>query len=151
MNSMDLAKSALAAIEAGNFDFVRDNTTEDFTFNAPGGMSLGKKEFMNVQRAINKAMPDFRFNASNFKQVSDRVTYTIRISGTQTDVLDLHMPNLPVVQPTNKHIRLPQEPVTVSFRDGKASRVDLAEVPGGGLAGIFSQLGVKMTQTSGQK
>jgi hypothetical protein len=151
MNSIDLAKSGLAAIEAGNFDFIRDNTTDDMVFNAPGGMSLDRKEFINVQRALAKAFPDWRFSASNFKQVGDRVTYTTQISGTQTGVLDLHLPNLPVLQPTNKHIRLPQEPVTVTIRDGKLSRVDLTEVQGGGLTGIMSQLGVKIPQTSSQK
>jgi hypothetical protein len=151
MNSIDLAKSGIAAIEAGNFDFIRDNTTDDMMFNAPGGMSLDRKGFINVQRALNKAFPDLRFSASNFKQVGDRVTYTIQISGTHTSVLDLQLPNLPVLQPTNKHIRLPQEPVTVYFRDGKVSRIDLAEVQGGGLMGIMSQLGVKIPQASSQK
>jgi len=151
MNSIDLARSGLAAIEAGNLDFIRDNTTDDMVFNAPGGMSLNKTEYLNVQRALLKALPDFRFNATNFKQVGERVTYTIQISGTHTGVLDLHMPNVPVLQPTNKHIRLPQEPVTASYRDGKVYRIDLAEVPGGGLTGILTQLGVKMPQTSSQK
>lgn len=148
MNSMDLAKSILAAIEAGNFDFVRDHLTDDFTFNTPDGFTHDKREYINLQRALCKAMPDFRFNASNFKQVSDRVTYTTQISGTHTDVLDMHMPNVPVVQPTNRHIRLPQEPVTVSFRDERVSHVELAQVPGGGLSGVLSQLGVKIPQTS---
>jgi hypothetical protein len=151
MNSIDLAKSGIAAMEAGNFDFIRDNCTDDMVFNAPGGMSLSRTEFINAQRALLKAFPDYRFNASNYKQVSDRVTYTIQVSGTHTGVLDMHLPNVPVLQPTNKHIRLPQEPVTVLFRDGKIYRVDLAEVPGGGLNGILSQVGVKITQSSSQK
>ncbi len=151
MNSIDLAKSGIAAMEAGNFDFIRDNCTADMVFNAPGGMSLNRTEFINAQRALLRALPDYRFNASNYKQVGDRVTYTIQISGTHTGVLDMHLPDVPVLQPTNKHIRLPQEPVTVLLRDGKIYRVDLAEVPGGGLNGILTQLGVKVTQTSSQK
>ncbi len=148
MNSIDLSKSILAAIEAGNFDFVRDQLTDNFTFKTPDGMTYDKRQYINLQRALCKAMPDLRFNASNFKQVSDRVTYTIQLSGTHTDVLDLHTPGVPVVQPTNRHIRLPQEPVTVTFRDARVSHVELAQVPGGGLAGVLSQLGVKTPQTS---
>jgi hypothetical protein len=144
MNSIDLAKSGIAAIEAGNFDFIRDNCTDDMVFNAPGGMSLSRTDFINAQRALLKALPDYRFNASSYKQVGDRVTYTIQISGTHTGVLDMHLPDVPVLQPTNKHIRLPQEPVTVIFRDGKINQVDLAEVPGGGLMGILSQIGVQI-------
>ena len=151
MNSIDLAKSGIAAMEAGNFDFIRDNCTDDMVFNAPGGMSLDRTEFINSQRALLKAMPDYRFNATNYKQVGDRVTYTIQVSGTQTGVLDMHLPNIPVLQPTSKHIRLPQEPVTVWFRDSKIYRIDLAEVPGGALTGILAQLGVKVTLASSQK
>ena len=151
MNSIDLAKSGIAAIEASNFNFVRDNTSDDMVFNGPGGMSLDKKGFLDLMRDLLKAFPDFKYNASNFKQVVNRVTYTIQVSGTHSGVLDLHMPNLPVLQPTNKHVRLPQEPVTVSFRDSKIYRVDLAEVPGGGPTGILTQLGVKVPQTPLQK
>jgi hypothetical protein len=151
MNSIDLAKSGIAAIEAGNFDFIRDNSTDDMVFNAPGGMSLNRTEFINAQRALLKALPDYRFNATNYKQVGDRVTYTIQVSGTHTGVLDMHLPDVPVLQPTNRHIRLPQEPVTVMFKDGKIHRVDLAEVPGGGLTGILTQLGIKVPQSSSQK
>ncbi len=61
MNSIDLAKSGIAAMEAGNFDFIRDNCTDDMVFNAPGGMSLNRNEFINAQRALLRA---FRITGS---------------------------------------------------------------------------------------
>jgi hypothetical protein len=151
MNAIDLAKGIIAAIEADNFDFIRKNSTGDMVFNGPGGRSLDKKEFIALFSELMKALPDCKFNATNFKQVGDRVTYTNQVSGTHTGVLDLHMPNVPVLQPTNRQIHLPQEPVTVYFRDGMFYRVDVGEVPGGGLNGILTKLSVRMPQTSFQK
>ena len=89
-------------------------------------------------------MPDWKFNGKDFKQNCDKVTVTFQISGTQTGELSLPMPGFPKVPATGKHVSLPQEGMTFTVKDGKISRIESANVAGGGVPGVLAQLGVPM-------
>ena len=91
-------------------------------------------------------MPDWKFNASDFKQVGDKITATFQISGTQTGELNLPMPGFQRFKSTGKHVSLPKEGITITVKNGKISRLQSEVVPGGGVAGVLSQLGVPMPQ-----
>jgi len=112
-------------------------------FTGPVPKPLSRVEYIDLLRAIHKAFPDWKFNATNFKQVRDHVTCNTRISGTHTGVLELPMLGISA-QPTNKRFASPEELLTITVENGKITRVESANMPGGGLMGILAQVGVQV-------
>ena len=45
---------------------------------------------------------------------------------------------------TGKHVQLPYEPLTITAKNGKITRIESEHVEGGGVPGVLAQLGVKM-------
>jgi predicted ester cyclase len=144
MSATDLVKAGLAAVEAGDFKKLDSMVADDMVFAGPAPEPLGKREFIGVQMAMNKAMPDWKFNASDFKEDGDVVTVTFQITGTQTGELSLPMPGMQPLPPTGKKVSLPKEPGTFTVKNGKLARLEVTSVPGGGVMGVLAQLGVKM-------
>ena len=112
----------------------------------PSPQPLGKLEFIEVHKMLADALPDFSFNTSDAQEEGDRVTLTIQVTGTHTGGLDLRRIGLPVppVQPAGRAISHPVEHPVVTFRKGKVSALDLPQVPGSGLPGLFDEIGVEL-------
>jgi predicted ester cyclase len=144
MSAMDLVKDGLAATEAGDFNKLGSLVADDFVFAGPVPQPVGKQEFMGLQMALLKAMPDWKFNAKDMKENGDQVSMLLQVTGTQTGELQLPMPGMPPIPPTGKKVSLPFEPSTFTVKNGKLTRLDVQSSPEGGLMGILSQLGVKM-------
>jgi len=145
MNDIDSLKAGLKSIEAGDFTHYRAHYSDNMIFTGPVPKPLSRVEYIDLMRALHKAFPDWKFNATNFKQVRDRVSCNTRVSGTHTGVLDLPTLGISAVQPTNKHFTSPEELLTVTIENGKITRVETNNVPGGGLMGILSQIGVQIS------
>jgi predicted ester cyclase len=146
MNAIDFVKSGLAATEAGHPSQFGELLSDDMVFAGPMPEPVGKREFIGLQTAMVAAMPDWKFNAKDFKQNGDKVSATFQISGTQTSELNLPMPGFPKIPASGKRVSLPQEGMTFTVKDGKISRIESAKVPGGGVSGVLAQLGVPMPQ-----
>jgi predicted ester cyclase len=146
MNAIDVVKAGLAASESGQTSKFESFLTDDMVFAGPVPQPVGKREFVGLMSALVAAIPDWKFNATDFKENGNQVTVTFQITGTQTGELNLPMPGFPKLPPTGKHVSLPKEPTTVTVKDGKISRLEASVVPGGGVAGVLAQLGVSMPQ-----
>jgi hypothetical protein len=146
VSSIDLVKGWMSAFESGNMDYLREHSTEDFTITGAGPQPISERELSELLPHVTRAIPDWRFNASNFKQVGDRITCSVRITGIHSGVLDLPMMNIHGYQPTGKRIRLPLEQNTYHIRDGKVARLEVEKVEGGGIPGILTQIGATETQ-----
>ena len=144
MSAIDIVKAGLAATEAGDFKKLDGMVADDFVFAGPVPEPLGKREFMGLQSALLTAMPDWKFNAADFKENGDVVTVTFQITGTQTGELSLPMPGMPTLPATGKKVSLPREVTTFTVKNGKLARLEVASTPDGGVPGILSQLGVPM-------
>jgi len=144
MGAMDLVKEGLAAIEAGDLKKLDGLIADDFKLTGPTPEPVGKREFIGLQTAMMAAMPDWKFNGTDFKENGDVVTVNFAISGTQTGELSLPMPGLPKVPPSGKKVQLPKEQSTFTVMNGKLSKLEVASTPGGGVMGVLAQLGVKM-------
>jgi hypothetical protein len=105
---------------------------------------VGKPEFLAIQSAMQAGIPDWKVNASDFKENGDKVSVVFQITGTQTAELKLPMPGMPPIPPTGKRVSLPKEPTTFTVKDGKVTRIESAGVPGGGVMGLLAQLGVPL-------
>jgi predicted ester cyclase len=144
MDAIEVVKAALAASEAHQNDKFADMLTDDMVFAGPVPEPVGKREFVALMAAIGPAVPDWKFNARDFKQDGDKVTAVYQISGTQTGVLDLPMPGLQKIPASGKHFTLPRELNTLTLRNGKISRWESEVVPGGGVMGMLAQLGIPL-------
>jgi predicted ester cyclase len=142
MNAIDIVKAGLAASESGQTSKFSNSLTDDMVFAGPVPQPVGKREFVGLMTAMVAAMPDWKFNATDFKENGNQVTLTFQITGTQTGELNLPMPGFQKLPATGKHVSLPKEPTTVTVKDGKISRLEAAVVPGGGVMGVLAQLGV---------
>ena len=144
MNAIDMIKSGLNGMEMGQPGKLADTLTDDMVFAGPVPEPVGKREFIGIQSAMVAAMPDWKFNATDFKQNGDQVTAFFQITGTQTRELSLPMPGFHSIPASGKHVSLPREAITITIKNGKVSRLESATVPGGGVMGVLSQLGVPL-------
>ena len=129
MNAIDIVKAGLAASESGQTSKFSNSLTDDMVFAGPVPQPVGKREFVGLMTAMVAAMPDWKFNATDFKENGNQVTMTFQITGTQTGELNLPMPGFQKLPATGKHVSLPKEPTTVTVKDGKISRLEAAVVP----------------------
>src|SRR5690349_21429279 len=144
MSAMDVVKEGLAATEAGDFGKLDSLVADDFVFAGPVPQPVGKPEFMGLQIALLKAMPDWKFNAKDVKENGDQVSMLLQVTGTQTGELQLPMPGLPAIPASGKKVALPYEPTTFTVNNGKLTKLEVESSADGGLMGILSQLGVNM-------
>jgi len=142
MTGIEIVKAALAALEAGDFGKVSGMVADDLVLAGPTAQPLGKREFLGLQSAMQAGIPDWKFNAADFKESGDQVTVVFQITGTQTKELKLPMPGMAPIPATGKRISMPKEPATLTLKDGKLIRLEVADVPGGGVMGVLAQLGV---------
>jgi predicted ester cyclase len=144
MSAIDVVKAGLAATEARDFKKMDEYLADDMKLVGPVPEPVGKQEFIALQSALVAAMPDWKFNPTDFTENGDVVTAMLQISGTQTGELNLPMPGMPKIPPTGKHVSLPEELTTFTVRGGKIVMIDTASSPAGGVPGILTQLGVPM-------
>ncbi len=145
MKTKEVVESCFSAIEAGDFARAATFLSDNFTFVGPAPKPLGKKEYLNVQGALVAGMPDWKFNTAKIEEVSpNRLKLTVAVSGTQTRDLDLSALGMPKVSATGKHVQNPTERVDISLENGKLTNLTVEQVPGGGIPGVLSQLGVSL-------
>lgn len=123
---------------------VDAHTSDDFTFSGPVPQPIGKEDWIGLQTLLGIAMPDFSFNISKVEEKGNVVRFTVAISGTQTQPLDLSMMGMDVIPASDAHVQLPTETVDVTVRGDKVTSVYVPVVAGGGVPGILSQLGVQI-------
>lgn len=144
MNTIDTAKTVVRSIENSDFDTAMGLLTNNFTLAGPVPQPINAQQWLGLHRILNAAMPDFSFNLSGSEVSGNKVTLTVQISGTQQNTLDLSPMEMPTVPATSIRVQLPVERLVLTFEGDKISAINVAPVPGGGLAGILSQLGVEM-------
>jgi hypothetical protein len=142
MNRIDVVKQSLAAIEKNDYSKIRSNATAGTMFDGPVPEPVNLDGFINLQKALIDAMPDWKFNARDYQERGNSVICAVQISGTHTRTLSL--PMIPhAVEATRKHVQLPQEHLEFTFEGDKISRIHVDPVKGGGVMGLLDQLGVK--------
>ena len=68
MNEMDIVKSALAACETGQVSKLPGFLSDDMVFAGPVPQPVGKKEFVGLMTAMVAGIPNWKFNATDFRQ-----------------------------------------------------------------------------------
>lgn len=144
MSNTDVFKSTMAAIEARDTKKVDGLISDAFQLSGPVPQPIGKREYVGLMSAAVAAIPDFKFNASDLKEQGDQVSGKFHISGTQTATLSLPALGIQSFAATGKHIQLPYEQITATFKNGQMTRLESGNTKGGGLAGVLEQIGAPM-------
>ena len=143
MSNIDFVKRGLQAFSAGDVATLDQMTADDFVLTGAAPQPLGKAEFLGLCQANHTAFSDFDFNARNFQEDGDDVTYNSAMTGTHTGPLAL-IPGVPAVPATGKRIQLPEDRQTSTIREGKLARLEIASPPGGGIPAAYAQVGTPL-------
>lgn len=144
--STEIVRAVTSAIEAQNWDGAAGLLARDFQFMGGTPVPLTGEQWLDIHRAFGAAMPDLSFNYAPTKSNGSHTTGTVKLTGTHRGELNLPMPGFPRVPATGNAIANPTEHVEVTVEDGKITQWQVESVPNGGVAGIFSQMGVSLPQ-----
>jgi heme-degrading monooxygenase HmoA len=144
-NAQELTRQVLRAIEAQDWAGARALLSDDFQFSGAVPVPIGPDEWLGVHRALAAGMPDFSFHYQATGGVGDKAEGAVQVGGTHTGTFTPPIPGLPSVPPTGNKILNPQEPISVTAKDGKLTRYVVEHVPNAGLLGILGQMGVTLT------
>lgn len=144
MDPQTIVRETLTAIETGDVAKAGSHMTDDFKFSGPVPQPIGKSEFLAMQTALVAAMPNWKFNAKNYKTQGNKVTLTVQITATHSATLKPVMPGMSSVPASGKKAALPEEAMTITLRGDKIASLEAAQVPGGGVPGLLAQIGVQV-------
>lgn len=102
-------------------------------------VKIGKAQAMQMHKPRKRAMPDFKFNERILEETPNRIKLEINLTGTQSGVIDYTgvLNGIPVIQPTNKKLKLAAEFFTYFVKDNQIVRT-IGEIPkGAGVDGLI--------------
>lgn len=142
MNKIETVDAFSAALESHDFDKAATYLSDDFTLSGPTPQPVGKNEFIGIQSAFMRAIPDWSFNSHDLQEQGEKVTSAVQITGTHTK--ELVVPGMPPIPATGKKISLPEEHLEFTFKGDKIASLSSDNVPGGGVPGVLQQIGVQV-------
>lgn len=146
MKAQEIVKKALTDIENGAIDAAI--YTGDMIFSGPVPQPIKRDEYVTLLKNLVGGCPDWNFHARDFTVSGDTVKVTVAITGTQSRTLPGLMPGMEALTPTNKRFILPEEHISFKVRGDKIFECSVDKVPGGGVMGILTQLGVRLKKAA---
>ena len=140
MNSREIVKTVITALQSGDFSEAANFMASDFQIVGWMPQPLNQGQFLALQAELNAAMPDISYHLSDLHGHADGVEGLIQVSGTHTKTLALPLLGIPPMHETGQEVVLPQVPVTFLLKDGKITEMRVQSVPGGGMEGLLQQL-----------
>ncbi len=145
-NKEDTLKAFFEAVAGAKWDKVESLTSSDFSLLSPIPMPIGLSTWLMFQRIINQAMPDLALEISNLEGKEERLEFTLKVSGTHTEEVQLPMAPQKMA-PTNYKVDVPIEGLSAGFKEGKISDLkinNLPSIPGaeGGIPPLASLMGM---------
>ncbi len=126
MSAKETVIQHLRAVENGSWETALALIADDYRLEGiiPFPISLfvkvGKAQSLDMHKARKRALPDFKFNENFIEETPEYVKFQINLTGTHTGVIDYRglVRGIPVVQPTQKAVKLNPEWFTYYVRDG---------------------------------
>lgn len=146
---VDTVKDFVGALESNSLDEARGLLSDEFIFSGWTPRPLDKKGFLSLITGLKEGIPGLIFNLHNVAEKDRGVSGTIQMTGYQTDSFLIPSMGTPVIPQTANSISLPAEDVTFMVEQGMVTSMNVQSVEGGGINGLFHQLGFDLT-TFGQ-
>jgi hypothetical protein len=140
MKNFEIVNDLHASLERKEFGHVEELLDEEFTFEGPFPHPIGKKEFIQSHKELLGAFEDFHYNISDLKEDGNSVTGTIQITAHHVGKLDFTNEGGPVIEATDKQIKLGRDNFETTVENGKITRVFSKPKPGGGMEGMINAL-----------
>lgn len=144
MDSQAVVQKFIEAFQAKDYATCQEYMSEDFQFSGPVPQPQSAQQWMGTIKGMNAAIPDIDYHLSITGAHDDHVHTQTQLAGTHTAEWDLSPMGLGVIPATNKAFSNPAEAGTMTVRDGKITSYKIQSLPGGGLPGILTQLGIEM-------
>ena len=142
---VDTVKNFVGALESNSLDEAQGFLSDDFIFSGWTPRPLDKKGFLSLITGLKEGIPGLIFNLHNVAERDEGVTGTMQVTGYQTDSFLIPAMGTPVIPQTANSISLPAEDVTFIVNKGKITSMNIRSVEGGGINGLFNQLGFDYT------
>jgi hypothetical protein len=144
VNTIEMVKALITALQSGDMELAAQCMSEDCIISGFTPNPLERDEFLALQSELLAAMPDFSYNLGELRAQDDEVTGLVAITGTHSKDLELPMYGLRTIPATGLAVVLPQVESTWDVERDRVVRVQIEQVPGGGLTGLLQQVGAEL-------
>ncbi|MCC7233074.1 MAG: ester cyclase [Bacteroidia bacterium] len=141
MKQEEVVNQLANAIESKNWNKAEAQLTEDFQFSGAVPTPINKKEWLNVQRAIQTGIPDLKLNIRVTEAKGDKVYAKASLAGTHTADMPVTIPGSHPATKTGKKIKMPEETLEFTIRGEKIAKIHVTPVANGGVPGLLEQVG----------
>lgn len=127
------------------FEEFANCLADDFVCTGVTPEPIPKAGYVAMLKTMSAAFSDFSNNPTVTKELDNVAFGTLQVSGTHVGALDLGMMGMPIIPPTHKSFKLGEDKFEAIIKDGKIAHMKIILAEGGGFPGIFSQLGIEMS------
>jgi predicted ester cyclase len=143
VRNIDVARRAADALESRDLELLAALLADEFKATGPS-LELSKEQTLAYLQVLFTAFPQHSFGFAEFEEEGDHIRCFGHEKGTHDGLLDLTAVGMPLsVPPTGRSFQLPRSEFLFRVVGDKITGFTEEVEPGGGLAGILSQLGVK--------
>lgn len=142
----DIVKKVLTSVETGHAKDIAGYLADSVTFAWNKPSDLKNEYLVAFFKNLLRAMPDFRFGATDVREEGDRIHAVLHVSATNTGMLNFPGIGIHSIPSTGKRAVLPAESMEIVMKENKIIKITVSQVPGGGFAGLMKQLGIQMPE-----
>lgn len=141
----DIIRTALFfnAIETKDYHSLAEMLHPNFIYYGPMPDPFDKKTWLDFQRAVQDAFPDWSYNISKLEKKDDAVEATVHITGTHLKELILPLEGIKPILPTGIKIKMPIEHAWIKCENDKIKELKVEKQFHGGFPELLEQLGVE--------
>jgi hypothetical protein len=115
----------LSSIEQGNWGEVEAILDPEFEFHSPLHDPVERTRWLQAQKGLKSAFPDWTFHFSNPEQEGNRVIGTVHVTGTHQRELILPLPRFQPIQASGKVISLPVDHIEFKYENHLLLRITI--------------------------
>ena len=143
MDARTTVQTLLDSVQEADFEQAKSLLSNEFQFSGLLPEPVDRDVWLKMSRSLKKAFPDLNYRFHVEGTDGDVVRVSAKLKGTHTHELDVSAMNMGVIPATKKSFINPHERGKVTVRGGKVTSWVVESIAGGGLKGIFGQLGIK--------
>lgn len=149
MDQKETVRTLMDAVQTGNFRLAQSLLSDDFRFSGPVPEPLSGSQWIGMGESLKAACPDLDYHFAVDHTERSVVGITTRMTGTQTEFLDLTVMGLGTSPATGNAFSMGLEYGDVTVRDEKVVAWALRPTSGAGLLHILAQLGITSRTEAG--
>jgi len=143
MDDIELVVSFFRAVESKDWPKLSGLLAEDFQYYGPTPDPFGKEVWLDFQRAVQSAFPDWAYNLQKVEKKGHDIEVVVHITGTHQGELALPIEGFSPIPPTNKKIEMPHEHAFLKIENGKVKELKVEQQLHGSLPGLLEQIGLE--------